>query len=109
MGADSPSWFVVEARRKKLEEDPPISYYSLQVKADGDQLWPETYGSREQLQAFLKGFSCALYMAGYAAIGISWDIPEQWSEPTGLRWTIPRMGAMPQVEQLDSEGQVVEI
>ena len=103
---DLPERFIVEARSMRVG-DPSIRIFHTKVTA-GARISEETHGSKQQLQSFLEGMKSALWMVGYASHMLGWEIPDHWVEPSGRRWTMPREG-IGEVEELDSEGQVIRI
>ena len=96
---------VVEARSMRVG-DPSIQVFHTVVRAQGT--WEETHGSRQQLQSYLLGLKTALVMLGFPAHLLSWDIPEQWNEPTGRRWTL-QPGGTGEAEDLDSQDNAIKI
>lgn len=102
-----PDVFVVEVRVRKTDDDPPLRVYHTEVR-DGEGVWQETFGSREQLQSFLLGLKTMLYMTGYQYGLLEWGQPDNWSLPAGRRWTIPLLGkGETKIEELDQDGAVL--
>lgn len=97
---------VVEARAIKAGEDPQITIFHVSID-DGKRGWTDTLGSRELLQAFLKGITATLAFTGLAGILI-WNLPETFGEPSGLRWTLVR-GELAVHEELRSDGSVIRM
>jgi hypothetical protein len=100
-----PDVFVVEVMVTKTTDDPPLRVYHTKV-SNGRGDWQETYGSREQLQAHLRGLEVMLHMTGYQVALLGWDQPDNWDRPAGRRWTIPLIGSNcdPLIEGLDHDG-----
>lgn len=102
-----PDVFVVEVRVRKTDDDPPLRVYHTEVR-DGEGVWQETFGSREQLEAYLRGLNTILFQSGYLAHLLGWHQPDSWQLPAGRRWTIPLVGqGEPKTEDLDHEGKVM--
>ncbi len=88
----APDIITIEVVKSKAGEDPAIDIFRVVLTSEEQGEWPETFGSREQLQAHLLGLQAALRMTGYPATMISWDFPRQWEQPSGKRWTMARSG-----------------
>lgn len=90
----------------RLDEDPPITVFRVMLKTPKG-CWPETFGSVEQLRLFLMGLNTTFGLVG-VFVRFSWDIPETFSEPSGVRWTISEDGISVR-EELNSAGEVITI
>lgn len=102
---DQPDVFVVEVRVTKTTDDPPLRVYHTNLC---NANWPETWGSREQLQAYLRGLETMLRMTGYQVALLGWNQPDNWDLPAGRRWIIPLLGqGDPKIEDLDHDGAVL--
>jgi hypothetical protein len=108
MAATFPDQIVLEIRAEKAGGDPTIRIYHVLAVIEGLGEWPETFGSLEQLDAYLKGITTILGLLRFGMGSITWDLPRQWEEPSGLRWTIPNQG-IPIREALNSSGEVIKI
>lgn len=97
---------VLTVSAGRLDEDPPITIFRTVLQTPRGA-WPETFGCVEQLRAFLKGLNVAFSQVGVST-HFSWDIPETFSEPSGLRWTVSK-GGLPVIEELSSAGEVITI
>ena len=107
MSAITPEQLIVEVRAVFMADfDPAITIFRVAVTTANRILWPETFGSVEQLRAYLLGLKASLSMVGYFVTGLEWNIPPQWTEPAGKRWTITR-GELTVNEDLDSDGEVI--
>src|SRR4051794_20890863 len=68
---DVPDVITLEVRREKAGSDPPIPIFRAVLSYRGG--WPETFGSKELFQAYLKGVEVALRSLGYNA-SLDWHI-----------------------------------
>lgn len=99
---------VILVKSLKAGEDPSIKIYHIEVLEDSQGLWTETFGSMEQLRAYMRGLQVALRLTGWFIGGLDWMIPDRWSEPSQMRWTITKTD-IPIVEELTANGTVIEI
>ena len=103
-----PETIVLTVKRVKSDTDPRIALYTVEfVTSNPNSVWPEAFGSLEQLRAYLLGLKTALHHFGFGA-SLNWDIPERWVEPSGLRWTLVRDKCTKR-EELDGDGEVIKI
>lgn len=55
----------VEVRPLTVGDDPSIEIYHVELSHETG-IWTETFGSKEQLEAFLKGLRAASGMVGFS-------------------------------------------
>lgn len=55
---------LVSVEAMTVGDDPPIQIYHVEL-SHGNGIWTETFGSKEQLDAFMKGLQAASGMAGF--------------------------------------------
>ena len=97
---------VVEVHKKRMHDEPRLMGFVLRVEADGRE-WDEACGSQEHLEAHLQGMTMILSVLGRPVGSLSWPFPTTFGDPSGVRWTITPDG-MPEMEELDGEGNVME-
>ncbi len=61
---------AVVITRHQVALDPPIDVFNVELKSE-DSVWSETWGSEDQLRAFLRGIK-----AGCGMIGVVFYDPE---------------------------------
>jgi len=54
----------INVTRHRVELDPPIEVFNVELTKKGG-CWMETWGSKDQLQAFLKGIEAGLGIVGF--------------------------------------------
>lgn len=52
---------------KKAGDDPPIDIYHVELSVPSG-IWTETFGSKEQLKAFMRGLEAASGMTGFKLV-----------------------------------------
>jgi hypothetical protein len=97
---------VVQVQAVKAGDDPPVTVFRLSL-TDRGGTWKEAFGSREQLQACLRGMTMMLRNCGYHG-HLAWSLPETFHEPSGMRWTCTH-GELIEIEELDSDGNILSI
>lgn len=86
--------------------NPPVILFQVEIQGDGG-VSEESFGDVGRLNAFLKGMTTGSIMVGRIHLrGLSWEIPTNWTEPRGIRWTFTE-DDLPKREELDSEGNVL--
>lgn len=103
---DLPDLITLTVTRSTARMDPPVTIFRAVLKSSRGE-WPETFGSVEQLEKFLTGLNAAFSQVGVFT-NFSWDIPSTWSEPSCVRWKVPKDG-LPEQEKLNSNGEVITI
>jgi hypothetical protein len=98
--------FTLTVKSSRVDADPAITIFHALLESSRG-VWPETFGSVDQLQMFLKGLNVAFSQVGVFT-HFGWHIPDTFSEPSGLRWTISKDG-LPVQEELRSTGEVITI
>ena len=101
--------FILEVKRVRSETDPSIPLFLATFSEEGREggIWPETFGSKEQLDAFLRGLEISLRMLGYPT-HLHWHIPDTWHEPRGVRWRIKK-NELSSPEEINSSGEVLQV
>lgn len=100
--------YVLEVRKYMAGDDPAIPIFHTEVTHSVRGLWTQTFGSVGALNIYLRGLQTILGIEGFPSINLSWSLPEQWQEPSALRWTMSRDGSYKQ-EELNAAGAVIKI
>lgn len=98
---------IVTVMRQRLRGHRELTVFDVLVEtATGS--WPESFGSQEQLVAFLKGVQVALVQTDWTAHMLSWQYSDTSLEPSGVRFTVKK-DEPTAIEQLRADGSVVEL
>jgi len=55
----------VTVQRRKVKRDPPVDIFTAVLK-NKSGTWPETYGSKAEMKAFLRGVQASASLCGFS-------------------------------------------